>query len=105
MSGSDAMFRPEFAYTLEAAIREAVKRGSSFFCVEHLLFALFYDDNVVEILEGCGGDIEEMQRDLEKFFDQLRTDSPDTINSTTRDPIQTPALRRVLHRAITQVLS
>lgn len=110
MTNEEGMFSTEFAYTLEAAIREAVKRGHAFFCIEHLLYALLFDDQIVEILESCGGDIEEIRRDIEGFFEQLDNETSqdaeqEPSNKNQADPVQTPAVRRVLHRAITQVLS
>lgn len=106
MSEREGMFSPEFGYTLEAAIREAVKRQHAFFCIEHLLFAMLFDDQIVQIVEGCGGDVEELRRELERFFEQLKNEVIEGDDNTREtEPMQTPAVRRVLHRAITQVLS
>jgi len=106
MSEQEGMFSTEFGYTLEAAIREAVKRRHMFFCVEHLLFAMLFDDVIVEILDGCGGDVPELRRELERFFEQLSQEgTADQDSASEINPLQTPAVRRVLHRAITQVLS
>ncbi|NDC36578.1 MAG: AAA family ATPase [Proteobacteria bacterium] len=100
------MFSAEFGYTIEAAIREAVKRRHTFFCIEHLLFAMLFDDQIIEILEGCGGDVDAIRRELERFFEQLKEETTQPQSDTESiDPIQTPGVRRVLHRSITQVLS
>lgn len=90
------MFSTELSYTLEAAFREAQTRRHAFFCVEHLLFALLFDERVIEIIEACGGDIPSLKRDLEGFFKlDVEAMQPDEV-----EPEQTPALQRVLQRAI-----
>ena len=43
------MFSTELGYTLEAAFREASQRGHAYFCLEHLLYALLFDDQIEEI--------------------------------------------------------
>jgi len=97
----------ELAYALEAAFREAEQRKHAFFCLEHLLFALIFDPTIKGILKNCGGNIEELKRDLEEFFDNNieRVDkvSPEEkrlINQEEGGPIQTPAVQRVLRHAI-----
>lgn len=98
------MFSTELSFTLEAAFREAVTRHHAFFCLEHVLFALLFDENVTTVVRHCGGDEREIKKDLEQFFDQLETlESEDSsVPAAVRDiePQQTPALRRVLQRAI-----
>ena len=45
------MFSTELGYTLEAAYREATNRQHAFFCLEHLLYALLFDDQIIMKVE------------------------------------------------------
>ncbi|MCO6429846.1 MAG: AAA family ATPase, partial [Deltaproteobacteria bacterium] len=94
------MFSTELAFTLEAAFREAVKRQHAFFCIEHLLYALLFDEQVIDILTNCGADIPSLRRDLEKFFETKVEKETADSQSTPIEPQQTPAVQRVLQRAI-----
>ncbi len=92
------MFSTELSYTLEAAFREASTRHHQFFCLEHLLYALLFDGEIQDVVVHCGGDVEALRGELEAFFrDHL--DAP-TKNESHGEPIQTPAVQRVLQRAI-----
>ena len=92
-------FTTEMGHTLVAAFREAVKRGHAYFCVEHLLYALLFSPRVIEIIEQCAGDAESLRAALEDHFKQgieLRSSGADSES----DVIQTPAVQRVLSRAV-----
>lgn len=98
------MFSTELGLTLEAAFREASSRRHAFFCLEHLLYALSFDEQVMEILNHCGADLSVLRKDLEGFFDKhvevipLRGSKMPAV-----EPAQTPAVQRVLQRAIMHV--
>lgn len=98
------MFSTELGLTLEAAFREASSRRHAFFCLEHLLYALSFDEQVMEILNHCGADLSLLRKDLESFFDKHVEVIP--VRSTkvpAVEPAQTPAVQRVLQRAIMHV--
>lgn len=104
------MFSTELSYTLEAAYREAANRKHAFFCLEHLLYALLFDDEVVDIVSNCGGNTSAIKKDLEGFFDkhvEKMDDVPEFRENNLEEvgPIQTPAVQRVLQRAILQMHS
>jgi ATP-dependent Clp protease ATP-binding subunit ClpA len=63
------MFSTELGLTLEAAFREAASRRHVFFCLEHLLYALTYDEQIIEILQKVGAQIATLRKDLEQFFE------------------------------------
>ncbi|NLF25697.1 MAG: hypothetical protein GX589_08600, partial [Deltaproteobacteria bacterium] len=101
------MFSTALSYTLEAAYREAVNRHHLFFCVEHLLYALLFDEEVSKTIHNCGGCVPEIRRDLEEYFDKhAERMSPIAIieecDLPESGPVQTPAIQRVLQRAIMQ---
>ncbi len=98
------MFSAELGYTLEAAFREASSRRHAFFCLEHILYAFLFDEEIAAILKKCGGDIPTIKKDLEDFFEHhVEKSNPSSGVQTMADeaePIQTPAVKRVLQRAI-----
>lgn len=99
------MFSTELAYTLEAAYREAANRKHGYFCIEHILFALLFDDQVRRTIRHCGGDVDTLKHRLEQFFDteiETQGDPDEEDSSTEAQPIQTEAVHRVLQRAIMQ---
>ena len=102
------MFSTEFTYALEAAYKEASNRKHAYFCLEHLLFALLFDEEISKILKTCGANLSELKEDLEKFLDthveKIDSES-DSINNVEVEPIQTPAVQRVLQKAIMQMHS
>jgi ATP-dependent Clp protease ATP-binding subunit ClpA len=100
------MFSTELGLTLEAAFREASSRRHAFFCLEHLLYALSFDDNVMEILNHAGADLSILRKELESFFDKHVEVIPVKGSKVpAAEPAQTPAVQRVLQRAIMHVRS
>src|SRR5687767_7004206 len=108
------MFSAELSYTLEAAFREATHRKHLFFCVEHLLFALLFDDSVIEIIRNCGGDVNLLKKELEEFFNSQieqygngSKGSRESLEASSHPsvPVQTPAVERVLRKAVAQAQS
>jgi len=76
------------------------------FCLEHLLYALTFDEQIAEILRSAGADISTLRRDLENFFDKHIEVVPlKSPRSAATEPAQTPAVQRVLQRAIMHVRS
>lgn len=100
------MFSTGLSFTLEAAVREAANRKHAYFCVEHLLFALLFDEEVVQILVACGCDIDQLKGELDKHFDgdtieKVSDQAPiDLEVGQDVTPIQTVAVQRVLQHAI-----
>lgn len=89
------MFSTECGYVIEAAYKEASNRQHVHLCIEHLLYALLFDPEVMELVKNCAGSIEDLKRSLEDYFDHVleRTKIP-------AEPLQTPALNRVLNNAV-----
>jgi ATP-dependent Clp protease ATP-binding subunit ClpA len=100
------MFSTELGLTLEAAFREAASRRHAFFCLEHLLYALTYDEQIIEILEKVGVQLSTLRKDLEQFFDRNVEVVPlQGAKGFAAEPAQTPAVQRVLQKAILHVRS
>jgi len=87
----------ELQLTLQAAYREAVHRRHAFVTVEHLLFALLHDEIGIEVIKACAGNVEQLVRDLERFFQEDMETVPGDEVIETR---QTLAFHRVLQHAV-----
>src|SRR5712691_8458230 len=89
--------------TLTLAVDEARRRRHEFLCLEHVLYALTFDEAVASILRQCGGDVKTLQRELERFFKENLEQLPET--SREIEPQQTLGFQRVLQRAAAHVQS
>src|ERR1051325_10308084 len=96
------MISRELEVSLGLAVREASERRHEFLTLEHVLYALLHDGDIVEVVRHCAGDPEALKRDLAKFFDERVERLPDNVEA---DPQQTMAFRRVLQRAALHVQS
>ena len=96
------MISKELSVTLGLAVREAKKRRHEYVCVEHILYAILYDSTGIEIVEACGGNIENLTKDLEEFFNN-NLESVEEGNEYVLQ--QTIAFQRVIQRAVNHVRS
>ncbi len=96
------MIRKELELAFAAAVREAQRRRHEMLTVEHLLYALLFDETGSRILRNCGADIEELRGQLEQFFIDKLERLPDT---SKKEIIQTIGVQRVLQRALLHVQS
>ena len=92
----------EFEVALTLAIKEARRHRHEFLCLEHVLYALSFDEDVAEIIRNCGGDVERLQKDLVQFFEESIESLPEDAEV---DPQQTSGFQRVLQRAAMHVQS
>jgi ATP-dependent Clp protease ATP-binding subunit ClpA len=92
----------ELEISLALAVSEARRRHHEFLCIEHVLYALLHDGDVAEVVRHCGGDVAELKRELERFFDEKLHRLPDRGDAT---PEQTIGFQRVIQRAAAHVQS
>jgi ATP-dependent Clp protease ATP-binding subunit ClpA len=84
----------EMAFSL--AVREATERRHGLLTIEHVLYALLYDERTKEVLEACGGSITKLREDLLEGFHQFFKDAS---LEDDQFPQPTIAFQRVLQRA------
>ncbi len=96
------MISKEVSATLGFAVREAKKRRHEYVSVEHVLFAILHDAEGVDIVEGCGGDPDELKENLEKFFNEKMEIIPEGSEYVLQ---QTIGFQRVIQRAVNHVRS
>jgi ATP-dependent Clp protease ATP-binding subunit ClpA len=93
---------PEVEIAVTLATREAIRRRHEYVTVDHLLYALLFDDGVAHILKAAGGKVSTIKEQLERHLD----DGPGTL---PEDADITPTLslgfQRVLSRALAHVQS
>ncbi len=92
----------ELEISLALAFNEARRRRHEFVCIEHLLYALLHDEDIIDIIRHCGGDVDALKRALEGFFDRHLERIPEGLPV---QPQQTTGFQRVLQRAAAHVQS
>ncbi|GBC61670.1 ATP-dependent Clp protease ATP-binding subunit C lpA [Desulfonema ishimotonii] len=96
------MISKELSATLGFAVREAKKRRHDHVCIEHILFAILHDENGVEVIENCGGNVENLKNALKNFFDERLESVPDGTEYVFQ---QTTGFQRVIQRAVNHARS
>jgi ATP-dependent Clp protease ATP-binding subunit ClpA len=93
------MITKELQATLNVAAMEAIKRRHEYVTLEHLLYALLHEKTAGNIVRQCGGDVEALVRELEKFFTEKVKVVADTGEQL---PEYTKAFQRVVEYAVIQ---
>jgi ATP-dependent Clp protease ATP-binding subunit ClpA len=96
------MISKELSVTLGFAVREAKRRRHEYVGIEHILFAILHDSNGIEIISGCGGDVEHLKNALENFFNEKMEVIPEGSEYVLQ---QTIGFQRVIQRAVNHVRS
>src|SRR5882757_5735624 len=94
------MLSPELQATLQRAVDDVRGRRHEYLTLEHLLLSILDDPSGVDIVVKCGGDIEKLRGELERFLDEQVDELPEEEES---GPDQTLAFQRVLQRAAMHV--
>jgi ATP-dependent Clp protease ATP-binding subunit ClpA len=97
------MFNTELTYLLDAAIKEAITRRNTFFCAEHILYALLFDPEIEKALKSLGADKTKLLSRLSVFFTNELEHAPKEQKEV--EPLQTPQSRRIIQRALIQTRS
>ncbi|MGD2098982.1 MAG: ATP-dependent Clp protease ATP-binding subunit ClpA [Desulfobacterales bacterium] len=96
------MISKELSATLGFAVKEAKKRRHEYVSIEHILFAILNDPTGIEIVENCGGDVENLIDALENFFDEKIERIPKENDYVLQ---QTIGFQRVIQRAVNHARS
>ncbi|HEX4513926.1 MAG TPA: ATP-dependent Clp protease ATP-binding subunit ClpA [Polyangiaceae bacterium] len=62
---------PEVEIALSVATNEAARRRHEYVTIEHLLYALLFDDATADIVRHAGGDLKALKKKLETFLDEM----------------------------------
>ena len=96
------MISKELSATLGLAVKEAKKRRHEYVSTEHILFAILFDHTGIEIIESCGGVVQELKSELEKYFDERVESIPEGQEYVLQ---QTLGFQRVIQRAVNHARS
>lgn len=96
------MFTKDLQTALTAAVNEAMARGHEYLTLEHVLYALLDDPTSADVIRACGGNLDALRRDLERFFTERLTSVKRPAGRPPSPPEQTAAFQRVLERAYAQ---
>ncbi len=98
------MFNQDVQIAFTLAVREAQRRRHEYLTTEHILYALLFEGSGQQIISVCGGDVEELKRQLEDFFDKHLVSLPEETEDD-EIPRQTLALQRLLQRTVLHMQS
>ncbi len=98
------MFNHDVQIAFTLAVREAQRRRHEYLTTEHILYALLFEGSGQQIISVCGGDVEELKRQLEDFFDKHLVSLPVEAEDD-EIPRQTLALQRMLQRTVLHMQS
>ncbi len=96
------MISKELSATLGFAVREAKKRRHEYVSIEHILFAILYDPTGIDIVENCGGNVENLITSIEDFFEEKIERIPAGNEYVLQ---QTIGFQRVIQRAVNHARS
>ena len=94
------MLSPELQATLQRAVDDVRGRRHEYLTLEHLLLSILDDPSGADIVVKCGGDVDKLRGDLERFLEEQVDELPEGEES---GPDQTLAFQRVLQRAAMHV--
>ena len=96
------MINKELNATLSFAAKEAKKRRHEYVSVEHIFFAVLHDTIGMEIIESCGGNVENLKNVTEDFFGKQM----ERISENSEYMLQqTIGFQRVIQRAVNHARS
>ncbi|XXZ17072.1 ATP-dependent Clp protease ATP-binding subunit ClpA [Sorangium sp. So ce315] len=93
---------PEVEIAFSLATREASRRRHEFVTIEHLLYALLFDEETAEVLRHAGGDTPTLKKKLERFLDEEIEALPEDSDTS---PTLSLGFQRVVGRAAMHVQS
>jgi ATP-dependent Clp protease ATP-binding subunit ClpA len=83
------------------AMTTAQERKHEFLTLEHLLYGLLHDPRASEVLEACGANLAELEKQVVAYLEGVESIEVEG----EYEPIQTLGFRRVLQRALLHVQS
>ncbi|MSP24359.1 MAG: AAA family ATPase [Myxococcales bacterium] len=93
---------PEVEIAVTLATREAIRRRHEYVTVEHLLYALLFDDAVARVVRHAGGNVPALKLALENLLDEEPPTMPEELEIA---PSLSLGFQRVISRAFAHVQS
>ena len=100
--GRMSTINKELELTLANSVKIAQELHHEFVCIEHLLFAILHDFKGINIISNCGGNVENIIKNLYHFFKH----NVERLPSNSRHNVQhSIGYHRVLQRAVSHANS
>jgi len=93
---------PEVEIALSLAANEAARRRHEYVTLEHLLYALMFDEATALVVKHSGGDPSAIKKELEQFLTDQLESVPEDVFST---PTASLGVQRAIRRAMSHVQS
>jgi ATP-dependent Clp protease ATP-binding subunit ClpA len=93
---------PEVEIALQLAATESARRRHEYMTVEHLLYALLFDEGTAKVIRHAGGDVKQLKARIERFFDEQMEALPE---GTIASPTPSMGVQRAIRRAAAHVQS
>jgi len=90
----------ELEFSLNSAFRDARARRHEYVTVEHLLAALLDNPSAAQVLRACGGNIDDLRKNLVSFLDE---NVPALPSESEAEAQPTVGFQRVIQRAVLHV--
>src|ERR1700691_1079832 len=95
---------PEVEIALSLAANEAARRRHEYITIEHLLYALLFDEATSLIVKHAGGDVAKLKKELERFLDEQLEQLAESETLST-SPLPSIGVQRAIRRAAAHVQS
>ena len=82
--------------TFEFALNDAITRRHEYVTLEHVLYALLHDREAAKAIRECGGDVDQLKKQLDDFMNRTLEKLPDDADV---QPVLTAMLQRVVQYA------
>ncbi len=89
---------PEVEIALTLAANEAARRHHEYVTLEHLLYALLFDDQTALVVRHAGGDAAAIKKELEHYL-------AESVEKVPEDDFATPTASLGVQRAIRRAMS
>src|SRR5205823_5967187 len=93
---------PEVEIALSLAANEAARRRHEYVTLEHLLYALLFDEATAQVVRHAGGDPAVIKKELEQFMSEQLESIAEDMYST---PTASLGVQRAIRRAVAHVQS
>ncbi|MDI3281985.1 ATP-dependent Clp protease ATP-binding subunit ClpA [Polyangium sp. 15x6] len=91
---------PEVEIAFKLATHEAIRRRHEYVTVEHLLYALTFDEETANVIRKAGGDLPKLKKRLERFLEEEIEALPDHVDN---EPVVSIGFQNVVGRAAVHV--
>ena len=85
------MLSPELQATLQRAVDDVRGRRHEYLTLEHLLLSILDDPSGIDIVVKCGGNVDKLRGDLERFLDEEVDELPEGEDSGRTRPWRSSA--------------